>query len=74
MPGRETRTVDQHGAVTLPEGLRERFGIQCGDEVDVTEADGRIVIEKAIMRSDLAEGYRRRVDRDERLNSEWHGR
>jgi AbrB family looped-hinge helix DNA binding protein len=63
----ETRTVGERGQVTLPKELRERFNIQGGDEVVVRETDDRIVIEKPVTRADLAEGYRRRAERDERI-------
>jgi AbrB family looped-hinge helix DNA binding protein len=62
-----TRTVGERGQVTLPKELRERFDIQGGDEVVVRETDDRIVIEKPVTRADLAEGYRRRAERDERI-------
>jgi AbrB family looped-hinge helix DNA binding protein len=66
----ETRTVGERGQVTLPKELRERFDIQGGDEVVVRETDDRIVIEKPVTRADLAEGYRRRAERDERIAEE----
>jgi AbrB family looped-hinge helix DNA binding protein len=69
----ETRTVGERGQVTLPKELRERFDIQGGDEVVVRESDDRIVIEKPVTRADLAEGYRRRVERDERIAEEMAG-
>lgn len=66
----ETRTVGERGQVTLPKELRDRFDIQGGDTVIVRETDGQIVIEKPVTRSDLADGYRRRSDRDARLAEE----
>jgi AbrB family looped-hinge helix DNA binding protein len=69
----ETRTVGERGQVTLPKELRERFDIQGGDEVVVRETDDRIVIEKPVTRADLAEGYRRRAERDERIAEEMAG-
>ena len=69
----ETRTVGERGQVTLPKELRERFDIQGGDEVLVRETDDRIVIEKPVTRADLAEGYRRRAERDERIAEEMVG-
>ena len=69
----ETRTVGERGQVTLPKELRERFDIQGGDEVIVRETDDRIVIEKPVTRADLAEGYRRRAERDERIAGEMAG-
>lgn len=63
----ETRTVGERGQVTLPKELRERFDIKGGDSVLVRETDGHIVIEKPVTREDLAEGYRRRAARAERI-------
>ncbi|WP_435176597.1 AbrB/MazE/SpoVT family DNA-binding domain-containing protein [Halorussus sp. AFM4] len=63
----ERRKVGDRGQVTLPKELRERFGIHGGDEVVVREEADRIVIEKPVTRADLAEGYRRRADRDREL-------
>lgn len=67
----ETRTVGERGQVTLPKELRERFDIQGGDTVIVRETDGQIVIEKPVTREDLAEGYRRRAARAERIADEF---
>jgi AbrB family looped-hinge helix DNA binding protein len=69
----ETRTVRERGQVTLPKELRERYDIQGGDEVLFRETDDRIVIEKPVTRADLAEGYRRRAERDERIAEEMAG-
>ena len=65
--------MGERGQVTLPKELRERFDIQGGDEVVVRETDDRIVIEKPVTRADLAEGYRRRAERDERIAGEMTG-
>ncbi|WP_254838447.1 AbrB/MazE/SpoVT family DNA-binding domain-containing protein [Natronomonas marina] len=70
MANDDTRTVGERGQVTLPKELRDRFDIRGGDEVVVRESDGRIVVEKPITRSDLAEGYRQRAERDGRLDRE----
>ena len=59
--------MGERGQVTLPKELRERYNIQGGDEVLFRENDDRIVIEKPVTRDDLAEGYRRRAERDERI-------
>ena len=69
----ERRTVGERGQVTLPKELRERYDIQGGDEVVVRESDDRIVIEKPVTRADLAEGYRRRAERDERIADDMAG-
>lgn len=57
------RRVGERGQVTIPKELRERFGIEGGDDVVIRETEGRIVIERAVTRAELAEGYRRRAER-----------
>jgi AbrB family looped-hinge helix DNA binding protein len=52
----ETRTVGDRGQVTLPKGLRERSDNQGGDKVVFRETDDGTVIEKPVIRADLAEG------------------
>jgi AbrB family looped-hinge helix DNA binding protein len=69
----EKRRVGERGQVTLPKNLRERIGIHGGDDVVVREEEEKIVIEKPVTREDLAEGYRRRADRDRELAEEWQG-
>jgi len=63
----DRRKVGERGQVTLPKKLREQFDIRGGDEVVVRDEDDRIVIEKPVTRDDLAEGYRRRADRDRKI-------
>ena len=70
----DVRVVGERGQVTLPKQLRERFGIQGGDEVLVHEdEEGRIVVEKAVTEDDLAEGYRARSEQMADLDSELEG-
>lgn len=69
----EKRKIGERGQVTLPKKLRERFDIHGGDEVVVREEDEKIVIEKPVTRNDLAEGYRRRFDRDREVAEEFEG-
>ena len=69
----ERRKVGERGQVTLPKELRERFGIHGGDEVVVRDENDRIVIEKPVDRATLAEGYRRRADRDRTLDDAFDG-
>ena len=64
------RTVGERGQVTIPKELRERFGIEGGDEVEIHEEDGKLVIERPVTREDLAEGYRRRASRSRALAEE----
>jgi AbrB family looped-hinge helix DNA binding protein len=73
MSGGEKRTVGERGQVTLPEDLREAFGISSGDEVVVRSEGGRILIEPSVSKADLAEGYRKRADRDRELADETDG-
>lgn len=53
--------------MTIPKALRERFGLRGGDEVVIREEAGKLVIEPPVTREALAEGYRRRVERDREL-------
>lgn len=64
MVGDDRRIVGDRGQVTIPKELRERFGLEGGDEVLIREADGRLVIEPPVTEEDLAEGYRTRYRRD----------
>lgn len=73
MAERARRTVGERGQVTLPKDIRDRLGIEGGDEVLVRERDGRIVVEKPVTRADLAEGYRARADRMRQLSAEFEG-
>ncbi|MFB6308996.1 MAG: AbrB/MazE/SpoVT family DNA-binding domain-containing protein [Haloarculaceae archaeon] len=67
------RKVGERGQVTIPKELREKLGIHGGDEVLVHEEDGKIAIEKAVTREELAEGYRRRAAEAETLTAEMAG-
>jgi len=69
----ERRKVGDRGQVTLPKELREQLGIHGGDEVVVRDENDRIVIEKPVDRATLAEGYRRRADRDRKINDAFDG-
>jgi AbrB family looped-hinge helix DNA binding protein len=73
MSATERRTVGDRGQVTIPKELREAFGIEGGDEVVVHEESDKIVIEKPVSEADLAEGYQRRAERDDRLADEFAG-
>ncbi len=39
--------VSEKGQITVPKPVRERLGIRPGDELDVSDEDGRIVLSKA---------------------------
>jgi len=69
----EKRRVGDRGQVTLPKALREEFGISGGDEVEIREEAGKIVIEKPVSREDLAAGYRERADQLQKINNEMAG-
>lgn len=71
MPVGDRRTVGERGQVTIPKELRDRFGIRGGDEVVIHEESGKLVIERPVSREDLAEGYRRRGDRDREIDAEF---
>lgn len=73
MPESYRRTVGERGQVTIPKELRERFMLHGGDEVVVRGESGRLVIERAITRKELAEGYRSRATRDADLAEEMEG-
>ena len=70
---KSTRRVGERGQVTIPKELRDRFGIEGGDEVVVQERDGKIVLETVVDRERLAEGYRRRAERDAAIAEEMEG-
>jgi AbrB family looped-hinge helix DNA binding protein len=69
----ERRKVGKRGQVTIPKQLRERFGIEGGDDVVIHEEAGKLVIERPVTRKELAEGYRRRADRARTLADELAG-
>ncbi|TKX84098.1 AbrB/MazE/SpoVT family DNA-binding domain-containing protein [Halorubrum sp. SS5] len=67
------RKIGERGQVTIPKELRERFGIEGGDEVVIHEEGGKLVIERSVTREQIAEGYRRRAHRDGDLTDELEG-
>ncbi len=67
------RRVGDRGQVTLPKELREAFDIAGGDEVEIREESGKIIIEKPITREELAAGYRARADQLRELHDELDG-
>ena len=69
----EERKVGDRGQVTLPKELREKFDIHGGDEVLINEENGKITIEKAVTREELAEGYQRYAAESEALEAEMAG-
>ncbi|WP_207589744.1 AbrB/MazE/SpoVT family DNA-binding domain-containing protein [Halomontanus rarus] len=73
MTGEETRTVGKRGRVILPEQLRENLGTDSGEEITIREEWNEIVIEKAVSRAELAEGYRRRAEQHGAIAEEMAG-
>jgi antitoxin PrlF len=39
--------ISEKGQITVPKQLRDRLGIRAGDELEVTDQAGRIVLTKA---------------------------
>jgi len=64
------RKVGDRGQVTIPKELRDRRGIEGGDEVTFVADDGEIVIKPPADEERLAEGYRKRAGRSRRLAAE----
>lgn len=69
----ERRKIGQRGQVTIPEALRERFGIKRGDDVVIREEAGKLVIEQPVTREEMAEGYRQRAEQTRELAAELEG-
>lgn len=65
-----TRKVGERGQVTIPKELRERRGIEGGDEVVFVEDDDGIRIKPPTDEERLAEGYRKRAERSRDLAEE----
>jgi AbrB family looped-hinge helix DNA binding protein len=64
------RTVGERGQITLPKDLRDRRGIAGGDEIEIVEVDGEILLKLPTDEERLAEGYQARADRDRKLADE----
>lgn len=64
------RKVGERGQVTIPKELRERRGIEGGDEVVFVEVDDEIRILPPTDEERLAEGYRKRAERSRQLAEE----
>lgn len=65
-----TRKVGERGQVTIPKELRERRGIEGGDEVVFVEVDDEIRLKPPTDEDRLAEGYRKRAERSRQLAEE----
>lgn len=64
------RTVGERGQVTIPKDLRDRRGIEGGDEVVFVEANDEIIIQPPTDEERLAEGYKKYADRSRQLATE----
>jgi AbrB family looped-hinge helix DNA binding protein len=64
------RKVGERGQVTIPKALRERRGIEGGDEVVFVQVDDEIRIKAPTDEERLAEGYRKRAERSRQLAEE----
>jgi AbrB family looped-hinge helix DNA binding protein len=49
--------VSEKGQITVPKALRERLGIRPGDELDVIDQGGRLVLSKAALDDPVAAVY-----------------
>lgn len=68
-----TQKVGDRGQVTIPKELRDRYGIEGGDEIEFVEVEGQIVLRPPADTDRLAEGYRKRADRAQQLVDEMDG-
>jgi antitoxin PrlF len=50
-------TVSEKGQITVPKPLRERLGIRAGDQLELTEESGKIVVRKAVAVDPVADVY-----------------
>ncbi len=50
-------TVSEKGQITVPKLLRERLGLRAGDQLELTEEGGKIVITKAVAVDPVASVY-----------------
>lgn len=67
---RYKRKVGERGQVTIPKEIRDRRGIEAGDEIEFVEANDEIVIKPPTDNERLAEGYRERAERSRQLAEE----
>ncbi|OSO93900.1 AbrB family transcriptional regulator [Halorubrum ezzemoulense DSM 17463] len=64
------RKVGDRGQVTIPKDLRDRRGIEGGDEIEFVEVNDEIIIKPPRDEERLAEGYRKRAERSRELAEE----
>jgi len=71
--GEHKRKIGERGQITIPKELRERHGLQSGEEIAFIEADDEIVLKPPTDEERLAEGYRKYTDRSRALAEEMEG-
>lgn len=49
--------VSEKGQVTIPKQLRDRLGIEAGQELDFTEEEGRLIVRKVRDRGPVDAAY-----------------
>jgi AbrB family looped-hinge helix DNA binding protein len=64
------RKVGDRGQVTIPKEIRDRRGIEGGDEIEFVEVNDEILIKPPTDTERLAEGYRKRAERSRELAEE----
>ncbi|MCD2201050.1 AbrB/MazE/SpoVT family DNA-binding domain-containing protein [Halobacterium sp. KA-4] len=67
------RKVGDRGQVTIPKDLRDRRGIEGGDEIEFMEANNEILIKPPTDKERLAEGYQKHANRSRQLAEEMDG-
>lgn len=65
-----TRKVGERGQVTIPKELRERHGIEAGDEVVFVEREEVISLVSPTDEDRLAKAYRKHAERSRQLAAE----
>jgi AbrB family looped-hinge helix DNA binding protein len=43
-------TIDKAGRIAIPKELRDRMGLRAGDELEIEELNGKIVLSKPVRR------------------------
>ena len=71
--GEHKRKIGERGQITIPKELRERHGLQSGEEIAFIETDDEIVLKPPTDEERLAEGYRKYTDRSRALAEEMEG-
>lgn len=60
------RRVDAKGRITIPREIRERLGIDPGEQVTIGVEDGEIVVRRRVDREDAVEALEGCVDAETR--------